>query len=240
MNILLLDAGASDFNQNDGGYPLCLTEIDGVPLIEHQANQALVSGAKRFVVVMLETEIKKYHLDHVVSLLSDKAILVAVPGNTAGAACSALMAIEYINDEELLILNGNELLDMDFSEVLQTFRDKKLDAGVVSFPSLHPRYSFARVDAEGMVTEVAEKKPISRNALVGFFWFAKGNEFVDAVKNMIKKDAQVNNRFYLAPCLNEMILKGARIGVHSITAAHYRPIKSERQLIDLSSATLHA
>lgn len=235
MNILMLAAGSIEFNTHDGGYPLCLTEVEGMPLIERQANQAIGAGAKKFIVTLKEEDVSKFHLDSVVSLLSDKANLVVIPGNTAGAACSALIAIEHIDDEdELLIINGNELLGIEFREILQSFRTKNHDAGVVCFPSIHPRYSFAKLDEDGMVNEVAEKNPISRSAMAGFFWFAKGRTFVRAVQNMIRKDANVNGFFYISPSLNELILEGARVGAYNITADQYRPIKSERQYIDLA------
>lgn len=238
MNIILLAAGSTEFNTHDGNYPLCLTEVDGVPLLERQANQAIGAGAKKFIVTLKAEEVTKFHLDSVISLLSDKAHLVVIPGNTAGAACSALIAIEHIDDEEeLLIINGNELLEIEFQEILQKFRMEKLDAGVVCFPSLHPRYSFARVSEDGMVYEVAEKTPISRNAIAGFFWFAKGGDFVRAVQDMIRKDANVNGSFYISPSLNELVLQGAKIGAYNISINQYRPIKSERQFADLAAHT---
>jgi NDP-sugar pyrophosphorylase family protein len=236
MNILLLAAGSTEFNTHDGGYPLCLTEVDGMPLIERQTNQAIEAGAKKLIVALKAEDINKFHLDSVVSLLSDKAVLVSIPGNTAGSACSALIAIEHIdNEDELLVINGNELLDIEFYDVLQNFRGKKLDAGIVCFSSLHPRYSFARVSEDGMVSEVAEKNPISKSALAGFFWFAKGSAFVNAVQSMIRKDANVNGSFYISPSLNELILDDARVGAYNIMADQYQPIKSERQFINLSA-----
>ena len=35
------------------------------------------------------------------------------------------------------------------------------DGGIVSFRATHPKWSFAKVDEKGLVTEVAEKNPIS-------------------------------------------------------------------------------
>jgi hypothetical protein len=114
--------------------------------------------------------------------------------------------------------------------VLADFRARQLDAGVLTFSSVHPRYSYVRVDGGGMVTEAAEKNPISRNATVGFYWFSQGRRFVEAVKKMIRKDAAVNGVFYICPALNELILEQARIGTRMISADHYHPLKTERQL----------
>jgi hypothetical protein len=80
------------------------------------------------------------------------------------------------------------------------------------------------------VTEAAEKNPISRNAAAGFHFFAKGKFFVEAVQSMIRKDASVNNVFYVCPAFNEMILNQQKIGVWRIDKTQYFPIKTESQL----------
>lgn len=235
MNVLILAAGSAKFNARDSGYPLCLTEVEGVPIVERHAKQVIAAGAKKIILTLRADDVKKFHLENVVRMISQETHLVEVPGSTGGAACTALIAIDHINlDDELLIINGDELLDMNFDEVLQNFRANTLDAGVVYFSSLHPRYSFIRLDKNGMVIEVAEKNPISKNALVGFFWFSKGSSFLRAVQNMIRKDARVNDSFYISPALNELILDGAKIGAHSININQYYPIKTERQLNDLN------
>ncbi len=36
-----------------------------------------------------------------------------------------------------------------------------LDGGIVSFKATHPKWSYAKVNEDGFVSEVAEKKPIS-------------------------------------------------------------------------------
>ena len=52
--------------------------------------------------------------------------------------------------------------------------NNNLDASILTFNSTHPKWSFAQVNDDGLVTEVAEKKPISNIATVGIYWWAKG------------------------------------------------------------------
>ena len=54
-----------------------------------------------------------------------------------------------------------------------------MDGGVIVFDSVHPRWSFVRVDKAGFVIETAEKRPISRLATAGFYYFRRGADFVD-------------------------------------------------------------
>jgi dTDP-glucose pyrophosphorylase len=85
------------------------------------------------------------------------------------------------------------------------------DGGIVTFESSHPKWSFAKVDCDGFVTEVAEKNPISNKATVGFYYWKKGSDFVRYAKQMIDKNIRVNGEFYVCPVFNEAIQDGKKI-----------------------------
>lgn len=237
MNILILAAGQPPLQKQDENYPLALVEFEGTPLIQKLIEQCSSIDAKvNFIIALRETDVRDYYLDNIVRLLSPSAEILKVSDNTQGAACTALLSVPYIdNDDELLILNGNELLDIDFSLPLQDFRQRGLDAGVVSFNSVHPRYSYVKIQ-DGLVVEAAEKRPISRHATVGFYWFNQGSIFVKAAKNMIRKDASVNGLFYICPSLNELVLEQYKIGMFTIATELYHPLKNEKQLEQLEAA----
>jgi NDP-sugar pyrophosphorylase family protein len=240
MNILILAAGHSEIDTNDDKYPLCLTEFDGVPLLERIINACRVLNPKKMVFAMRKDEVQRFHLDNVVNLLSPGAATVKVDGDTPGAACTALLAVAHIDsDKELLVLNANELVDIDLGALLADFRSRELDAGTVTFPSIHPRYSYVRLDANGLVAEASEKRPISNHATAGVYWYARGRDFVAAVKDMIRKEAHVDGMYYICPAFNELVLKQARIGAAPIEARKYHPLKSARQMARFESAHEH-
>ncbi|TDQ92429.1 glycosyltransferase family 2 protein [Paraburkholderia silvatlantica] len=231
MNVLILAAGAATMEPIDGGYPLLLAEIDGITLIERVIKSVEPLVGERLMVALRRSEMTRFHLGDVVTILRPDAVLVPVADSVRGAACTALLASEYLDgDAELLVVNANQLLDIDLAEVVKDFRASKLDAGVVTFPSVHPRYSYVRVDEGGFVTEAAEKRPISRFASAGVYWFANGRRFLGGVRDMIRKDVHVGGDFYVTPVLNELILGQASVGIHNIEGTKYLPIKSERQL----------
>lgn len=236
MNILILGAGQTAAGP-DGDYPLCLTEFGGVPLIERLIAACDPLKCDRFIFALLEEEIQKYHLDNIVTLLTPKAKILRVRDTTAGAACTALLASNWIDsDEELLILSSTEVIDVDFAKIIADFKARKLDAGVITFSSIHPRYSYVRLDAKGMVSEASEKNPISRNAVASFYWFAKGKDFVRAAQDMIRKDANIGGLFYICPTLNEYVLRNQRVGTHPIELKQYHPLKTERHLQSYQAA----
>lgn len=234
MNILILMAGEPRIQPGDS-YPTPLVEVDGVPLVQRLIEQCRKIPGQKVIIALQEKELRRYHLDDVIKLIDPEAAIVAVKDRTQGAACTALLAAGLIdNDAPLLILNGDEFLSVPLDAIVADFSARGLDGGTVTFKSVHPRYSFVRLDSAGMVVEAAEKHPISDNATAGFYYFRKGADFVAAAKTAIRKDARHNDMFYVCPVYNELILDGRKIGVFPIDAKDYHPIKSDRQLTELS------
>jgi len=232
-----LAAGQSNASPDDGPYPLCLTEIDGAPLIQHLIAACLELTPVNFIVALPKRDITEFHLNDVINIIEPSAHVVSVPDHVSGAACTALLATGYMdNEEELLIINGNEILDVPFADIVDRFRQQRLDVGTVTFPSVHPRYSYVRLSEDNRVIEAAEKRPISRHATAGFYWFARGRDFVRAAQSMIYKNAAVNNTFYICPVLNELVLEQRCIGVFPIDASKYHPLKTTRQLMNTDLA----
>ena len=123
-------------------------------------------------------------------------------GITEGAACTALLAKEYIdNDAPLFFANSDQWVDWNPVGFMYEMQETEADGGIVTFKSTHPKWSFAKID--GRVTEVAEKNPISENATVGYYYWKHGSEFVKYAEQMIEKDIRVNNEFYICPVFNE-------------------------------------
>jgi NDP-sugar pyrophosphorylase family protein len=224
MNFLILAAGSAPLDSQDGSYPLCLAELDGMPMIEKIIHACHAVPGARVIVALRDEETRLYHLDNVVRLIDPDAEVIRVREATGGAAW------------ELVILNGNELLDVPFATVVEEFRRRGLDAGVITFPSIHPRYSYVRLDDRERVIEADEKRPISRLATAGFYWFARGRDFVAAAQDMIRKNAAVNGSFYICPALNQLVLRQSVIGTYPIEARLYHPFKTERQLLQYEAA----
>lgn len=232
MRVLVLAAGepsSSDIEENE--YPLCLTEFDGTTLLENIARKCAALPAKEWIFAMRERDVRRYHLDNIVRQLVPNPRVLTVHDNTRGAACTALLAAGSIDTpEELLILSANEVVDADLGELVQGFRDRGLDAGTVVFNSVHPRYSYVRLDPQGFVLEAAEKNPISSDAMAGIHWFARGCDFVRAAKQTIRKDASVDGSYFVSPTFNELVLEQALIGARRIESRQYHPLKNRRHL----------
>lgn len=230
-NILILAAGPVEFEAHDGGYPLCLTEVDGKPLLERLVENTRGIQNPHYVYALLDKDVERFHMDQVAQLITPEATIMRIPNSTQGSACTALLAASCLDgDAELLVISANELVDINLADVLVAFRSRGLDGGTITFRSVHPRYSYVRLNDQCLVVEAAQQNPISQSATAGIFWFAKTSEFVEAAKNLIRKNATADGKFYVAPSYNELVLKHKRIGVYPIDNDVYYPLKTEHQM----------
>ena len=98
-------------------------------------------------------------------------------------------------------------------EFMYSMQETNADGGIVTFKATHPKWSFAKIDKNGVVTEVAEKNPISDNATVGYYYWKRGSDFVKYAEEMIEKNIRVNNEFYVCPVYNQAIEDGKTIRI---------------------------
>lgn len=232
INVLIPIAGKSMFfDENVNIFPKPLTEICGKTMIEHcMANLASIPHA-RFIFVLRQVYVHKYHLDKTIRLLNPNSEFIILKDNTSGMACSALFAVDFIdNDCELIICNADQIFNCDLSLALKYFAD--FSAGVICFPSIHPRYAYVLLDDSNCVVQVAEKVPLSKNAIAGFFYFKKGRYFIESAKQMIYKEIHHEGRYYISPCLNEMILKNQKIAAYIIKAEQYHTFYSPAKIAE--------
>lgn len=233
MKILIPIAGKSSFfDDKNSPFSKPLIEIKGKSMIEHVIkNLSSIKGDLDFIFVVNSEDCKKFHLHNILRLLSKDCEVIKINGETKGALCSVLLGIEHIGlDEELIICNGDQIIDCDFNKALNHFRTNNYDAGLVTFNSVHPRWSYVRFDDKNDVVETAEKRPISKHAIAGFYYFKNGKDFLDGAMESIKKDSNVNGLYYIAPVMNQMILKNKRISTFEIEANNYHSFYSPRKI----------
>ena len=216
MNILIPMAGAgSRFAAAGYTFPKPLIDVKGKPMIQVVVDNLNIDAT--FIYVVQKEHREKYNLDTLLNLITPNCKIVEVDGLTEGAACTTLLAKEWIdNDAPLLMANSDQFLEWDSNEFMYKMIEQKVDGGILSFQSTHPKWSFAKVDEYGYVTEVQEKNPISDIATVGVYYWANGSDYVKYAEQMIDKNIRTNNEFYVCPVYNEAIADYKKIKTFNI------------------------
>ena len=217
LNVLVPMAGAGTrFEKAGYTFPKPLIEVNGKPMIQVVVDNLNIDA--NYIYVVQKSHRAKYNLDTLLNLITPNCRIIEVEGVTEGAACTALLAKEFIdNDEPLFFANSDQFAEWDSNEFMYKMTETDCDGGIVTFKATHPKWSFAKVDENGLVTEVAEKNPISDNATVGFYYWKKGSDFVKYAERMIQKEIRVNNEFYVCPVFNQAIEDGIKVRTFEIS-----------------------
>lgn len=211
LNVLIPMAGAgSRFQQAGYTFPKPLIEVDGKPMIQLVCENLGLEANYIFIVQKAHRE--QYNLDTMLNLIKPGCKIVEVDGITEGAACSTLLAKDFINtDDPLIFANSDQFVEWDPVEFMYDMQERACDGGMLVFNATHPKWSFAKVDDNGFVMEVAEKNPISDIATVGFYYWKHGSDYVKYAEEMIEKNIRFNNEFYVCPVFNQAIADGKKI-----------------------------
>ena len=216
MNILIPMAGAgSRFQQAGYTFPKPLIDVEGKPMIQVVVENLNIEA--NYIYVVQKSHREKFNLDTMLNLITPGCRIVETEGITEGAACTALLAKDLIDsDSPLFFANSDQFVEWDSNEFMYKMNETDCDGGIVTFRSAHPKWSFAKIDERGLVTEVAEKNPISDIATVGFYYWKKGSDFVKYAESMIEKEIRVNNEFYVCPVFNEAIGDDKQIRIFDV------------------------
>lgn len=226
INVLIPAMGESNFFK-DYYYPKFMLEIDGKTVLERVIENYDALADKHMIFLLKQEECNQFHVDASIRILTgNQSSVIVLKNNTKGALCTCLLAVGKINSSEpLLIANSDQVIDVDYAEVIRHFEERGLDAGVVTFPSIHPRWSYVRMEND-FVVEAAEKRPLSNRAIAGLYYYHKGSDFVEAAKKAILKSSTQEGKFYISSSLNELILSNKKIGCFEITKDQYHSFYS--------------
>jgi NDP-sugar pyrophosphorylase family protein len=218
INIILPIAGrGSRFAEAGFKLPKPLIPVHGKPMIEVVVNNIRPLTNHRFIFVAL-----KEHLDHLdmrstLERIAPGCIIVPVDQVTEGAACTLLLAKDYINsDNPLMIANSDQFVDININDYLFKIDTEQADGLIMTMSANDPKWSYVGLTDDGLVNNVVEKEVISNEATVGIYNFRRGSDFVLAAEQMIAKNLRVNNEFYVAPAYNEMIARCAKIVIYNV------------------------
>jgi beta-phosphoglucomutase-like phosphatase (HAD superfamily)/dTDP-glucose pyrophosphorylase len=209
-NILIPMAGSgSRFFKAGYKDPKPLIDVGGKPMIQRVVENIGIPG--NYIFIVQSEHYEKYGLENALTKLVPGCRIIQIDSVTDGAARTALLAKEYINNQRpLIIANSDQLLDWENSEFVNQLLEVGSDGNMALFLANEDKWSYAKIK-NNRIIEVAEKVVISNNASTGIYGWAKGSDYVKYAEQMIDKDIRVNNEFYICPVYNQAIQDNKRI-----------------------------
>lgn len=216
MNIVIPMAGrGSRFAKAGYTVPKPLIDICGHPMVEYVVRNVTPREEHRFIFICQQEHLEQYALAERLRAISPGCMIIPINYITEGAACTVLLAKEYINnDDPLMIANSDQYVDIDINEYNRAIGDA--DGLIMTMHQEDTKWSYIQYNSAGLVTLVREKEVISDQATVGIYNYRRGRDFVRYAEEMIRKDIRVNGEFYTAPVYNGFIEDGKKIVFHDI------------------------
>jgi dTDP-glucose pyrophosphorylase len=219
MNIVMPMAGrGSRFAERGVATPKPLIPVRGKPMYAWATDGLPLDLAKRLIFICLGEHLADGTLESDIRARYAAHDPVIVPLNqvTEGQACTVLMAREWIDaDEPLLIFNADTYCPTTLPQALESF-GPRVDGMLDVFEAAGDKWSFARLGLDDRVLETAEKRRISNWATTGLYYFRRGRDFVWHAIDMIEAHERSNNEYYVAPVYNRLIAAGADIRANKV------------------------
>jgi dTDP-glucose pyrophosphorylase len=193
--------------------PKPMIPVGGRPMIEWVIDNIRPARPHRFIFLCLGEHLEKYpQVRQKLQTICRGCAIISVDQVTEGAACTVLLAKELVDSAApLMIANSDQIVDLNVDDYLDACDEAKADGIIMTFWADHPKWSYCRVDPEGLVTDVVEKKVVSNHATVGIYNFSRGSDFIRAADRMIERNLRVNGEFYVAPAYNHLIEEGKKV-----------------------------
>jgi NDP-sugar pyrophosphorylase family protein len=183
INIVIPMAGlGSRFAKVGINEPKPLIRVLGKTLIEHSVSSFNVEGRFIFLTREFDNPDHNAELSALLKQLRPESIEVRIKNVTSGATETVLLAAEYIdNNDPLVIYNCDQLITWNAEDFVKWIKKKNPDGALVLYNSTDPKNSFANINS-GSITKVVEKRAISNHALIGFHYWKRGSSFVKSAQ----------------------------------------------------------
>ncbi len=199
--------------------PKPLIQVDGMPMfLKALSSIKDIEAKKSYIFVIQEKHDIEQGLEGLITSALPEAKVIKLPSVTRGAAETALMAREYIDLNAGTIVMDCDLWfqSNDYNELVSKSLDNpELVSGVLlTFKATSPRYSYAEVDDNGYVTNTAEKKVISDNAITGAYYFSTGKLFLSTAERLLQSNLSLDvPEYYLSSMYNILLADNHKISL---------------------------
>lgn len=228
MNIVIPMAGLGSRFPNHK-LPKPLIDVNQKPMIQAAIDSLGIDG--KLIFIVRKQHVTEYNIDKLLKNLYECEI-ISIDELTEGPACTALLAKEFINNSEpLIISNCDQIMHWDKNSFKSFCKHYPKDGFVVTYYANTIKNSYAKLDKLGNVIEIKEKEIISNISLNGIHFWKCGRYFIESVTSMIANNQRApNGEFYIGPSYNQMIDAGYKVGIYHIPNCQHWAVGTEEDL----------
>ena len=222
----------SRFKVNGYDIPKPLIRVNNLTLVEHSVASLNIEGDYIFITRKFDDEKHNEELSKILKKLKPNCVEIRIDKPTRGATETAMFARSLINsNEELIITNCDQILKWNSDAFLETTRTKEIDGSVLLFFSNDPKNSFAKVDENGIVTTIVEKRVISSDGLVGLHYWRRGSDFVNSADKLMNSfEAEKKVECYISETYNYLIHDGMQIAGIRLQSNQFIPLGTPKDI----------
>ncbi len=205
----------------EAGYkePKPLIPIGNKRMIELVIDNVRPKTDHRFIFLIQKDHDKDGFFSELLRKNEPDCTIIHIDGLTEGAACTALLAADYIEDTELLIVNSDQYIDASIDDFIE-YCSQDFDGVTMTMKASDPKWSYVLANNSRAI-KIAEKEVISSLANVGIYYYKSANDFIFYTQKMISKNIRTNGEFYIAPVYNEFIFDNKNIAIYDICERMY-------------------
>lgn len=191
--------------------PKVLLNVGGKPILGHIIEKLLSEQIYNatFVVGYLGEKIVEYVKKYYPELNSN----FVTQDIALGLGHAIHVAVPTIKEEEIFIILGDTIFDVDLHSVFQ----KKMSSLGVKYVEDPSRFGVA-VCNDGLISKLIEKPqtPISKLALVGLYYIRNTNLMIESLNELFEKEIKTKGEYQLTDALQLMIEKGEQFTTFNV------------------------
>jgi len=162
-----------------------------------------------------------FNLSTACSALSDQlcieVTLTAIDEVTSGPSTTVAIGLEALDRNlPVIVANSDQFLSFEINKWLVDIESRDLDGSILVMRDRDPKWSFAKINSEGLVVEVREKKVISDLATCGVYYFRSPSDLSIAIAKQFESNDTVNGEYYVAPLYNYFAQQGKSVGIFDL------------------------
>ena len=205
--------------------PKPLIRVEGIPLFKRALDGlADIEAPRKYTFIVRQEHIRDFSIDNSLKAMFPDAAIIGVEHTTRGAVETCLLAGERISPDDAVAVQDcdlefhSESFNRGIAGDLQK-NSPDVAGRVISFDAEDPRYSYAQITGDGRVLQTAEKQVISRHALAGAYYFSRGDCFLAAAHELLRRfenGMTQTKELYLSLLYNILLESDNRILLHEL------------------------